>query len=36
MLTALALSCEVNAVSMFERKHYFYSDLPVNISKYAL
>ncbi|XP_017885855.1 glutamyl-tRNA(Gln) amidotransferase subunit B, mitochondrial [Ceratina calcarata] len=28
VLTALALSCEVNAVSMFERKHYFYSDLP--------
>ncbi|XP_017754387.1 PREDICTED: glutamyl-tRNA(Gln) amidotransferase subunit B, mitochondrial [Eufriesea mexicana] len=28
VLTALALSCEINAVSMFERKHYFYSDLP--------
>ncbi|KOC63444.1 Glutamyl-tRNA(Gln) amidotransferase subunit B, mitochondrial [Habropoda laboriosa] len=28
VFTALALSCEVNAVSMFERKHYFYSDLP--------
>ncbi|XP_031775010.1 glutamyl-tRNA(Gln) amidotransferase subunit B, mitochondrial isoform X2 [Apis florea] len=28
ILTALALSCEINAVSMFERKHYFYSDLP--------
>lgn len=28
ILTALALSCEINAISMFERKHYFYSDLP--------
>ncbi|CAK9797945.1 Glutamyl-tRNA(Gln) amidotransferase subunit B, mitochondrial [Anthophora quadrimaculata] len=28
VLTALALSCEVNSASMFERKHYFYSDLP--------
>lgn len=28
ILTALALSCKVNDVSMFERKHYFYSDLP--------
>ncbi|CAL7936273.1 unnamed protein product [Xylocopa violacea] len=28
VLTALALSCKVNAVSLFERKHYFYSDLP--------
>ncbi|XP_053971031.1 glutamyl-tRNA(Gln) amidotransferase subunit B, mitochondrial [Hylaeus volcanicus] len=28
VLTALALSCKVNDVSMFERKHYFYPDLP--------
>ncbi|KAK9499263.1 hypothetical protein O3M35_002332 [Rhynocoris fuscipes] len=28
LLTALALSCKVNEVSMFDRKHYFYSDLP--------
>ncbi|XP_076375549.1 glutamyl-tRNA(Gln) amidotransferase subunit B, mitochondrial [Megalopta genalis] len=28
VLTALALSCELQNVSMFERKHYFYSDLP--------
>lgn len=28
VLTALALSCDLNEVSMFERKHYFYADLP--------
>ncbi|GFG30311.1 hypothetical protein Cfor_02126 [Coptotermes formosanus] len=28
VLTALALSCTVNPVSVFDRKHYFYSDLP--------
>ena len=28
MQTALALSCGVQAASRFERKHYFYADLP--------
>lgn len=28
VLTALALSCKLNPVSLFDRKHYFYADLP--------
>ncbi|KAL8608436.1 hypothetical protein ACOMHN_002669 [Nucella lapillus] len=28
LLTAVALGCTVNAVSAFDRKHYFYADMP--------
>ena len=28
LLTALALNCHINALSLFERKHYFYADMP--------
>ncbi|XP_025115923.1 glutamyl-tRNA(Gln) amidotransferase subunit B, mitochondrial-like [Pomacea canaliculata] len=28
VLTALALGCTVNPISRFDRKHYFYADLP--------
>ncbi len=28
VLTALALRCQPNLVSYFDRKHYFYADLP--------
>ncbi|XP_025994681.1 glutamyl-tRNA(Gln) amidotransferase subunit B, mitochondrial isoform X2 [Solenopsis invicta] len=28
VMTALALSCQLNEISLFERKHYFYADLP--------
>ncbi|XP_071489658.1 glutamyl-tRNA(Gln) amidotransferase subunit B, mitochondrial-like [Diadema antillarum] len=28
VLTALALSCKINRKSVFDRKHYFYADLP--------
>ena len=30
VISALALNCKVNPVSSFDRKHYFYSDLPVS------
>lgn len=32
VLTALALGCDVNLVSKFDRKHYFYADLPVCVT----
>ena len=35
VLTALALGCKVNPVSKFDRKHYFYADLPVGCLRSA-
>lgn len=29
VMTALALNCRINTVSRFDRKHYFYADMPV-------
>jgi len=32
ILTALAINSNLNMVSKFDRKHYFYADLPVRIA----
>lgn len=32
VMTALALNCRINMVSRFDRKHYFYADMPVRQS----
>jgi aspartyl-tRNA(Asn)/glutamyl-tRNA(Gln) amidotransferase subunit B len=33
LISAVTLSARVNRVSYFDRKHYFYPDLPVSFSK---
>ncbi len=30
VLTGLALNCTINRKSLFDRKHYFYADMPVS------
>uniref|UniRef100_A0A8C4R649 Aspartyl/Glutamyl-tRNA(Gln) amidotransferase subunit B/E catalytic domain-containing protein n=1 Tax=Eptatretus burgeri TaxID=7764 RepID=A0A8C4R649_EPTBU len=32
VLTGLALGCHINRRSYFDRKHYFYADMPVSLS----
>lgn len=31
ILTALVLGCNLNTESSFDRKHYFYADMPVKL-----
>jgi aspartyl-tRNA(Asn)/glutamyl-tRNA(Gln) amidotransferase subunit B len=31
ILTALVLKCNLNKISLFDRKHYFYADMPVKL-----